>query len=857
MSNTPSSSQRLRLHSHREGESIRVRGLVQGVGFRPTVWRLARAAGLAGDVCNDGEGVLIRLWGTSAEIDAFCHALMIECPPLGRIDGIERRPCEALAPESFSIIESGAGLVRTGVVADAATCGPCAAEIADPNDRRYRYPFTNCTHCGPRLSIIRAIPYDRANTSMAAFKMCPACAAEYADPADRRFHAQPNACPVCGPRLWLSDAEGRDLLAANGDGPGPAAAVSESCDAIEATSRLLARGAIVAIKGIGGFHLACDATNAAAVRKLRQRKRRAAKPFALMARDLDVVRAVCELSPAEAELLSSTVAPIVLLDQRADGAAEVSSRARAASGLEPESRPRAGGRSGARSKIGAGPGADSGPGSDWDSSGLAPIAAEVAPGQSALGLMLPYSPLHQLLLQDWERPLVMTSGNLSDEPQCIDNADALRRLGGIADAWLLNDREIVNRVDDSVARVIQGRTRWLRRARGAAPTPLALPAGFEAAPRVLALGGELKNSLCLLSDGQATLSQHLGDLEEARTAREFERTLNLYQALFEHDPEIIAVDCHPDYRSSALGRRLAAESGARLVEVQHHAAHLGAVLADAGWPLAAGPVIGVIFDGLGYGADQTIWGGEFLLGDYHQWQRIGHLRPFSLPGGERAIREPWRCLYAQLESSLGWQQCAERWGGLEALRWLQARPIPMLAEMIEKGVNAPRSSSVGRLFDAVAAALGVCAEGIAYEAQAAIELETLAQPALGEDGYPFAIERDAGREAEPFQLSPGPMWSALLDDLAAQVPRAAIAARFHVGLAAAVAELAADAAQRYGLETIALSGGVFQNRTLFEATLKALGARGLQVLTHTRVPANDGGLALGQAAIAAVARPVS
>ncbi len=816
MPKTTSSSQRLRLHTETEGESIRVRGLVQGVGFRPTVWRLARAAGLAGDVRNDCEGVLIRLWGTSAEIDAFCHALMVECPPLGRIDGIERRPCDVPAPDSFSIVESGAGLVRTGVVADAATCESCAAEIADPSDRRYRYPFTNCTHCGPRLSIVRAIPYDRSNTSMAAFEMCPACAAEYADPADRRFHAQPNACPVCGPRVWLTNAEGHDLAAAD----------LGAQDAIEAASRLLKRGKVVAIKGIGGFHLACDATNPAAVAALRTRKRRAAKPFALMARDLDVVRAFCVLSPADAELLSSTVAPIVLLDRLgANGSAGA-----LGSAPKPEA------DVGARAEL------------DADLCDMPSIAAEVAPGQSALGLMLPYSPLHHLLLQDWGRPLVMTSGNLSDEPQCIDNADALTRLAGIADAWLLNDREIVNRVDDSVARVTQGRPRWLRRARGAAPTPLALPAGFKATPRVLALGGELKNSLCLLSDGQATLSQHLGDLEEAHTAREFERTLRLYQGLFEHRPEIIAVDCHPDFRSSALGRRLAAETGAQLVEVQHHAAHLGSVLADARWPLDAGPVIGVIFDGLGYGADQTIWGGEFLLGGYRHWQRIAHLQPFSLPGGERAIREPWRCLYAQLESRLGWEQCHRRWGSLEALRALRERPIAMLDEMIHKGVNTPRTTSVGRLFDAVAAALGICADGIAYEAQAAIELETLARRALGEDGYAFAIDSSA----EPWRLDPAPMWSALLDDLLAQAPTAAIAARFHAGLADATAELAARAARQHRLETVALSGGVFQNRTLFEATLKALSERGLQVLTHRRVPANDGGLALGQAVIAAV-----
>ncbi|NEX17647.1 MAG: carbamoyltransferase HypF, partial [Halochromatium sp.] len=694
----------------------------------------------------------------------------------------------------------------------------CAAEITDPKDRRYRYPFTNCTHCGPRLSIIRAIPYDRGNTSMAEFEMCSACAAEYRDPADRRFHAQPNACPVCGPKVWLAFDPTDDRLA------DPAAR-----DAIDVASRLLARGAILAIKGIGGFHLACDATNPVAVARLRERKRRSAKPFALMARDLEVIRGYCRVSPAEAELLSSTAAPIVLLDQLAADA-------------------------------------------DLDSGlrGLPQLAAEIAPGQSALGLMLPYSPLHRLLLQDWERPLVMTSGNLSDEPQCIDNADALQRLAGIADAWLLHDREILNRVDDSVARVIQGHTRWLRRARGAAPTPLRLPSGFESAPKVLALGGELKNSLCLLSDGQATLSQHLGDLEEARTAREFERTVKLYQALFEHQPEIIAVDCHPDYRSSALGRRLAAETGARLVEVQHHAAHLGAVLADADWPLDAGPVVGVIFDGLGYGADQTIWGGEFLLGDYRQWQRIGHLRPFSLPGGERAIREPWRCLFAQLESVFGWQQCLDRWGTLEPIQRLQRRPLRVIEAMIQKGLNSPPTTSAGRLFDAVAAALGVCVDGIAYEAQAAIELETLARGALGEVGYAFAIDHGDSRDrsdsnerndrndrnernARRWQLDPTPMWTALLDDLTARVPAAVIAARFHAGLATAAAELAVQAAHRHGVGTVALSGGVFQNRTLFEAMHKALSERGLQVLTHRRVPANDGGLALGQSVIAALA----
>lgn len=442
----------------------------------------------------------------------------------------------------------------------------------------------------------------------------------------------------------------------------------------------------------------------------------------------------------------------------------------------------------------------------------------------------------------------MTSGNLSDEPQCIDNEDALQRLAGIADAWLLNDRAIVNRVDDSVARVMGGQRRWPRRARGAAPAPLALPEGFRDRPPVLALGGELKNTVCFASDGRATLSQHLGDLEEARTAREFEHTVALYRDLFEQHPAVIAVDQHPDYRSAALGRRLAAETGARLVEVQHHAAHLASVLADAGWPADAGPVIGVMLDGLGYGSDRTIWGGELLLGEYREWSRVGHLRPFTLPGGERAIREPWRCLYAQLVACVGWPDAKARWGGLAVIDELGARPLSVLDEMIRKGLNAPVTTSAGRLFDAVAAALGICPESIAYEAQAAIELETLARRALDEAGYPFAFADDD----EIWQLDPAPMWAALLDDLAAGVAPEAIAARFHQGFAEALAELAARAAQVRGLDVVALSGGVFQNRTLFEAVTGALRARSLRVLTHTQVPSNDGGLALGQAAIAAL-----
>jgi len=792
-------------------ESIRVRGLVQGVGFRPTVWRLARDLGLTGDVRNDGEGVLIRVWapdpGGADPIGQLCERLRTRCPPLARIDAIERGALDLPPPEpaQFLILASAATGARTGVAADAATCAACAAEVRDPTDRRSRYPFTNCTHCGPRLSIVRAIPYDRANTSMAVFTQCPACAAEYADPADRRFHAQPNACPACGPRVWLADAAGRALDPAD----------LAAGDAIAAASRFLAQGRILAIKGIGGFHLACDAADAAAVAQLRQRKRRFAKPFALMARDLNVIRRYCRLGEAPAALLASPAAPVVLLDRLA--------------GMP-----------------------------------VPALAPDLAPGQSTLGFMLPYSPLHLLLLADWERPLVMTSGNLSEEPQCVDNDDALGRLGGLADLVLLHDRAIVNRVDDSVVRWMDAAPRLLRRARGYAPSPIRLPPGFADAPPVLAMGGELKNTVCLLQDGQAILTQHLGDLEEANTAREYERTIDLYLALFEHRPERIAVDLHPDYRASLTGRGRAAREGLELVQVQHHHAHCAAVLADNGWPLDGGPVLGIALDGLGYGADGTLWGGEFLVADYRGCRRVGWLRPVPMPGGTRAILEPWRNLVAQIEVCLGWDEFRRRWPGLELARQLEERPVPMLRTLMQRRLNAPLTSSAGRLFDAVAAALGLCAERISYEGQAAIELESLAVgestgvreygstgavAAAGGVGEGYAcgrIEGDGGT-----LLDPAPLWCRLFDDLAAGVAPGAISARFHAGFCRAVADLAADLAQAQGLARVALSGGVFQNRLVLEGVSRRLRRRGFEPLTHHQVPTNDGGLALGQAVIAA------
>jgi hydrogenase maturation protein HypF len=768
-------------------ETIRVRGLVQGVGFRPTVWRLARECGLVGDVRNDGEGVLVRAWADGGAIDSFCRRLQEECPPLARIDSLERGPLSGPAASGdFRIVASAATEVRTGVVADAATCGACRGEIFDPADRRYRYPFTNCTHCGPRLSIIRGIPYDRANTSMSAFPLCDACRAEYEEPADRRFHAQPNACPVCGPRVWLEDAAGVRV--------DPAGLGAE--DAVAAAGRLLEQGCILAVKGIGGFHLACDAGNERTVTELRRRKRRGRKPFALMAREPAVIRHWCRLNAAEEQLLRSSAAPIVLLDAQ----------------------------------------------------GPQRLAADIAPGQRTLGFMLPYSPLHHLLLAGWERPLVMTSGNLSEEPQCIDNADAGARLHGLADYYLLHDREIVNRVDDSVVRLMDGAPRLLRRARGYAPAPIALPEGFGQAPPILALGGELKNTICLLREGQAILSQHLGDLEEARTAAEQERTIALYGELFQHRPRLLVVDRHPDYRSTRFGRDWAQRDGLELLAVQHHFAHIAGVMADNGRPLEGGKVLGIALDGLGYGADGGLWGGEFLLADYRGFDRLGHLKAAPMPGGAKAVLEPWRNVYAQIATHFGWDEFRARYPDLEITGFLAEKPLAILEAMLSKGINSPLTSSCGRLFDAVAAVLGSSRDRITYEGQAAIELEALAAAATdGCGGYPFARKEDNGLRI----LDPAPLWEALFDDLARGVKKEVIAARFHSGLAEAVADLACTLATEHGVPTVALSGGVFQNRTLFEAVAARLRSAGLQVLAHRRVPANDGGLALGQAAVAA------
>lgn len=784
------------------GESIRVRGLVQGVGFRPTVWRVARDYGVSGEVCNDGEGVLIRAWGEARKLDAFVAGVRDACPPLARIDSLERRALDEAPPRTggFRIVASAGGHGHTGVVPDAVTCRACLEETLDPSSRRYRYPFTNCTHCGPRLSIIGAIPYDRPNTTMAAFALCAACRAEYDDPADRRFHAQPIACPACGPRVWLERRDGTQV----------------DDDALDAARRALLRGAIVAIKGLGGFQLACDATDEVAVARLRALKQRERKPFALLARDIAMIERYCVVGMPDDALLRSPAGPIVIMP------------------------------------VG-------------DAAGL---ASSVAPDIATLGFMLPSTPLHHLLMQTLDRPIVLTSGNLADEPQCIDNAEAHTRLARIADYLLMHDRDIARRVDDTVARVMGGVPRLLRRARGYAPAPLRLPDGFADAPQVLAMGGELKNTFCLLRDGEAVLSHHIGDLENASTYCDYGQTLARYQQLFEHEPRLIALDQHPEYLSRKLGIEIARQRQVPFVEVQHHHAHLAACLAenDVRFDAARGdtPALGIVLDGLGFGADGTLWGGEFLLGGYTGCERVAAFRPVALPGGVRAIYEPWRNTYAHIGACLGWSRFDANYATLELQRYLSDQPRALLDGMIARGVNSPVASSAGRLFDAVAAATGVCRSRVQYEGQAAIELETLVDmPTLHDEddalAYGFALV-EATSAGGPLLVDPEPMWIALLDDLMRATPVPVIAARFHKGVALAIVRVVerlraqtprTSARQSNLFDTVALSGGVMQNRVLFEQLVPKLGALGLKVLTHRQVPPNDGGIALGQAAVAA------
>ena len=792
----PSSAQadaRRNLRPERRGAAleIRVRGRVQGVGFRPNVWRLARECGLVGEVRNDSQGVLIFAAGEPRDLMAFLTRLECDRPPLSRIDRIDCRAFQGDLPGEFRITESVASEADTQVAPDAAVCSACAAEIGDPAARRFRYPFTNCTHCGPRLSIVRGVPYDRGRTTMSPFAMCEECGQEYRDPGDRRFHAQPIACPICGPQLALErlDAVTTAHLKA---------------DVLDAACALLNAGVILAIKGLGGYQLACDAKNGAAVESLRRHKRRDAKPFALMARDLAGIRDYCRISDAEAALLGDASAPIVLLRAK-----------------EPKRLPEG-----------------------------------VAPGLNTLGFMLPTTPLHRLLLQGTDGPLVMTSGNLSDEPQIIDDEKARQRLRGVAAYALTHNREIANRVDDSVVRIVSDAPRILRRARGFAPAPVALPPEFSQAPPLLAFGGHLKATFCLFKKGEAVLSQHQGDLADALTFEDYRKNLALYAALFDHVPQALVSDLHPDYLSSKLARSRSSAS-LPLIEVQHHHAHVAACLAENSYPLRGAPVLGLVLDGLGWGDAGEIWGGELMLADYRDYVRLGALKPTPMPGGTAAIREPWRNLYAHLSAALGRERLASELQSLELGDYLRGKPCAMLDEMIARGVNAPLASSCGRLFDAFAALIGLCRDRQAYEGQAAAYLEAVADEASrceSDAEYPFGLS--ASVDDVPAFIDPAPMWVAALEDLRRGASHGAMAARFHQGLAQALVTLTqslsqpnAGASRRF--DAAALSGGCLQNSILLQELTRRLEGCDFVVLTHTKVPANDGGLALGQAAIGA------
>ncbi|PZM80339.1 MAG: carbamoyltransferase HypF [Candidatus Melainabacteria bacterium] len=781
------------------GRLIRVKGSVQGVGFRPNVYRIAREMGIRGTVFNDASGVLIRAFADEDEIAKFIERILSECPPLARVESCEQQALfDDCAPDGFSISVSEGGINNTSVVPDAATCADCLEDTFSPFNRRYRYPFTNCTHCGPRLSIIKAIPYDRANTSMQSFSLCVDCRNEYDDPDDRRFHAQPNACYRCGPKAELRRLDHHLVNTES----------FTQLDDVDAAAGLILKGEIVAVKGLGGFHLACDAYNDLTVRRLREAKRRFDKPFAVMAANLQIIEKHCQLDSNSIGLLTSRAAPIVILDVH-------------------------------------------------DMDGLSP---HLAPGQKTIGFMLPYTPLHHLLMRRIKRAIVLTSGNLSDEPQCIDNEEARTRLATIADFMLCHNRDIVNRVDDSVVSSLNGRTIFYRRSRGYAPEPIALPSGFENSPPILAMGAELKNTFCLLQNGRATVSQHMGDLSECRTFEDYKRSISLYRQIFESKPVCIAVDRHPEYLSTKFGREMAIEDGIEVEEITHHHAHIASCMVENEIPLDGEPVLGVALDGLGYGDDGTLWGGEFLLCRYHEYRRLATFKPVAMLGGTRAILEPWRSTYAHLMAEIGWNRLKLDYDGLELLDYFESKSLKQFDQMLKNDIYAPRASSCGRLFDAVAAAVGIRRDSITYEGQAAIELESIVdkEELLKDDEflvYPFTIPR-LKSTGMPY-VEPIGMWQALLGDLICSTSPGVIAARFHKGLAKVIVSMVGKLAENEDsahFSTVALCGGVFQNKILLQLTSVQLDKRGFKVVTPRQMPANDAGISLGQVAVCAARR---
>ncbi len=772
---------------------IIVRGAVQGVGFRPFIYRLATGAGLNGWVNNSAQGVFIEVEGSRVGLEAFLLRMEAEKPPRSSIQSLEASWLDPVGYVGFEIRESEAGGAKTALVLpDIATCPDCLGEIFDPGNRRYGYPFTNCTNCGPRFSIIESLPYDRANTSMKSFTMCPQCQAEYNDPFDRRFHAQPNACPVCGPRLELWDQKGNVLPVRSGG------AIAAAADAIR-------RGQIVAVKGLGGFHLMVSAQLDEAVRRLRQLKHREEKPFALMFPSLATIKAACDVSPLEERLLRSPEAPIVLL--RRIHASRITHHVSA-------------------------------------------LSPSLAPSNPNLGVMLPYTPLHHLLMAALGFPVVATSGNLSDEPICTDEHEAVQRLGGITDLFLVHNRPIVRHVDDSILRVMMGRELVLRRARGYAPLPVQLHAATD--NTVLAVGAHLKNTVALSVGPQAFISQHIGDLETDQAHDAFRRVVNDLQALYESHPAIIAADAHPDYLSTKFARDLSKADpqpstlNPQLISVQHHIAHVLSCMAENE---LEPPFLGVSWDGTGYGLDGTVWGGEFFLVTETSCERVAHLRQFRLPGGDQAVKEPRRVALGLLYELFG--EAAFSMAELAPVAAFSPAALGLLRTMLARNLNSPLTSSVGRLFDAVAALAGL-RQQVRFEGQAAMELEFALEGTATTEAYDLPLRSNHASRLTPhasLHLDWSPMVEAVLADLKQSLPIGQISAKFHNALAEAIVVVARE----IGQPRVVLSGGCFQNRYLTERSVQRLQDAGLRPYWHQRVPPNDGGISLGQ--VVAALRP--
>jgi hydrogenase maturation protein HypF len=748
---------------------ISVRGVVQGVGFRPFVYQLAARHNLRGWVCNTSEDVKIEVEGEAKNIEEFIKGLREQAPPQSHIEDIK---ITAGIPQNYEKFEIRASVTEAGkyqlISPDIATCPDCLKEIFDPKDRRYRYPFTNCTNCGPRFTIIKDIPYDRPKTTMQNFEMCPACQREYNDPLNRRFHAQPNACPVCGPKLELVDNKGKTVVCE---------------DVIQKTAELLKQGKIIAIKGLGGFLLACDATDEKTVNLLRQRKNRPAKPLAVMVLNIDEIKKHCEINDEEENLLKSPGSPIVLVKWRNESS----------------------------------------------------ITRAAAPGLKYLGVMLPYTPLHHLLLSEVGLPLVMTSGNLSEEPIAKDNDEALRRLGGIADYFLMHNRDIYAQYDDSVMIVEINTSRFTRRARGYAPYPIHLPYQSK---QILGCGAEEKNTFCLTRDNYVFTSQHIGDMENMETFEHYVNTLELYEKMFRIKPKIIAHDMHPEYLPTKYAKELAEKEGIKLFPVQHHHAHIASCLADNG---VKGPVIGVALDGTGYGTDGNIWGGEFMVADYQDFKRMAYLEYLPLSGGALAIKKPYRAAIGYL-LALGLELDKH----LPLFKQAEAGEIDVIKNQVEKRFNTLLTSSMGRLFDVVAASTGVRGT-IEYEAQAAIDLEMEAYDAPDETGfYPFSFTAQDGGTIIKIR----DLLRAVILDIKDHGRQSIIAARFHNTVARMILETCKRIAKETGIKRAALSGGVFQNRLLLRKTVPLLESADFEVYTHRQVPCNDGGISLGQVVIA-------